>query len=1044
MPSKSPNMRKFFILCVLVTCIISVHGQHTSDPAAQSWVDSIFKTLSGDEKIAQLMVIRMSAIDQANHRIVFYDKEVEEAVKKYNVGGICLFQGGPVTQAGYINYFQRLTRTPILFCIDAENGVGMRMDSVMGLPRQMMLGATGDPSLVYQYGRLVAAQCKRIGIQVNYAPVVDINNNPDNPVINDRSFGEDKFKVAELGVQYMKGMQDMGVMACAKHFPGHGDVSVDSHLDLPVINKSKKQLDSLELYPFLELFKAGVGSVMIAHLYIPAIDNTPNRATSLSGKTVTKLLRKQLHYQGISFTDALEMKGVAKFYPDGEASVQSLVAGNDMLCLPGDVSLSIAKINEAIKQKKIKWKDIDARVKRVLYAKYTYGLADRKPVDTLHLTEDLNEGVKDMRRQVAENALTLLRSEDPTVFPLLSGGAASLSGRASAGPAATGDPSAIAGNARSTDPSAAGRSGKKRKIAYIGMGLTEDNEFSRRMRSDYKAQVYYFDYSLDSVKAAAALELLSNRYDVLVIGLHNFARFPAHDFAISPSVLWLLRQLQQKNSAITLVFGNPYAAKYSCDAKNLVVCYEDDEITQGVAADFLNGKFAAKGKLPVSVCDEWKAGAGITGAERVLRPVVPASVGLKAERLQKIDSICKEAIARQATPGCVVLVAKDGKIAYEKAFGYLSYDKTEPVYKETLYDMASCTKICATTMGVMKLYDEGKLDLQKTVGDYLPWVRGSNKASLRIWDVLLHQAGLKAFIPFYKETIDSSKEGLPLPGIYTAKPDSLHGIRVGENLYLRNDWEDTLYKRILQSELGPRDKYVYSDNDFIFMGKIVEAISGMSLDEYVKKTYYDPLGMSTAGFRPRERFPLGRIAPTAQEPNFRRQLIRGDVHDPGSAMFGGVAGHAGLFSDAYDLAVLEQMLLNGGSLNGETFLKKETIDYFSAYHSDISRRGLGFDKPEKDNAHRKEPYPCLSASPQTFGHTGFTGTCVWVDPKYNLIFIFLSNRVNPKEDNGKLSSLSIRGRIQETIYQAMGVDEGTRVPAGHLKKAKKKRHTSRA
>jgi len=1021
-------MRKFFILCVLVTCIITVHGQHTSDPAAQSWVDSIFKTLSGDEKIAQLMVIRMSGIDQAGHRILFYDKEVDEAVKKYNVGGICLFQGGPLTQAGYINYFQGIARTPILFCIDAENGVGMRMDSVMGLPRQMMLGATGDPSLVYQYGRLVATQCKRVGIQVNYAPVVDINNNPDNPVINDRSFGEDKFKVAELGVQYMKGMQDMGVMACAKHFPGHGDVSVDSHLDLPIINKSLKQLDSLELYPFQELFKAGVGSVMIAHLYIPAIDNTPNQATSLSNKTVTRLLRKQLHYQGISFTDALEMKGVAKFYPDGDASVQSLVAGNDMLCLPGDVALSITKIMQAIKQKKLKWKDIDARVKRVLYAKYAYGLADRKPVDTAHLTEDLNEGVKDMRRQVAENALTLLRNEDPTVFPLLSGGAA------------MGDPTASSGHAGGPSFSTP-RAGKKRKIAYIGMGLTEDNEFSRRMRSDYNAQVYYFDYSLDSVKAAAALELLSNRYDAVVIGLHNFARFPAHDFAISPSVLRLLRQLQQKNRAITLIFGNPYAAKYSCDAKNLVVCYEDDEITQGVAADFLNGKFAAKGRLPVSVCDEWKAGAGIIGAGRTLLSVVPASVGLKAERLQKIDSICQEAIARQATPGCVVLVAKGGKIAYEKAFGYLSYDKTEPVYKESLYDMASCTKICATTMGVMKLYDEGRLDLQKTLGDYLPWVRGSNKASLKIWDVLLHQAGLKAFIPFYKETIDSNKEGLPLPGIYTAKPDSLHGIRVAEDLYLRSDWEDTLYKRILQSELGPKDKYVYSDNDFIFMGKIVEAISGMSLDEYVKKTFYDPLGMSATGFRPRERFPLGRIAPTAQEPNFRRQLIRGDVHDPGAAMFGGVAGHAGLFSDAYDLAVLEQMLLNGGSLNGETFLKKSTIDYFSAYHSDISRRGLGFDKPEKDNAHRKEAYPCLSASPQTFGHTGFTGTCVWVDPKYDLIFIFLSNRVNPEENNPRLGRLNIRGRIQETIYQAMGVDEGAPLAErpSPSKKGKKKR-----
>ena len=1006
-------MRKSFLLLFLVTNFICSYAQQAANPveaatvarpgiSADAWVDSVFRTLSPDEKIAQLMVIRLSAIDPSTHRAIFYDKEVEEAVKKYNVGGICLFQGDPLTQASHINYYQGLARTPILFCIDAENGLGMRMDSVEGLPRQMMLGATGDPSLIYQYGHLVGAQCKRIGIQVNYAPVVDINNNPDNPVINDRSFGENKLKVAEFGVQYMKGMQDEGVMACAKHFPGHGDVAVDSHLDLPVIGKDKKQLDSLELYPFRALFDAGVGSVMIAHLYIPAIDNTPNRATSLSYNNVTKLLRKQLHYTGISFTDALEMKGVSKYYPDGEASVQSLVAGNDMLCLPGDVALSLQKINAAIKDKKIRWKDIDARVKKVLRAKYIYGLASWRPVNTDHLTADLNQGVREMRRQVAENALTLVRNAEPGVFPV--------------------------------------RSGQKKKIAYIGMGLTDDNAFSRRMRADYNAHVYFFDYNLDSAKAAAALELLSNRYETLVIGLHNYARFPARNFSISQPAAWLLQALQQKERTITMAFGNPYALKNSCDAKVLLACYEDDSTTQEVAADLLNGKFAAKGHLPVSVCTEFKAGTGIVGPERLLPAVDPSLVGMDAARLHKIDAICEEAIAKQAAPGCVVLVARHGKIAYEKAFGYMTYDKKEPVYKETIYDMASCTKICATTMGVMKLYDEGRLDLQKTLGDYLPWVRDSNKESLRIWDILLHQAGLVAFIPFYKETIDSSKEGLPLPGIYAAKPDNMHGVRVAENLYLRNDWEDTLYKRILQSNVGPKDKYIYSDNDFIFMGKIVEAISGMPLNEYVKKTYYEPLGMSSAGFLPRERFPLGRIAPTAEEPIFRRQMIRGDVHDPGAAMFGGVAGHAGLFSDAYDLALLEQLLLDGGKINGTTYLKPSTIDFFTGYHSEISRRGLGFDKPEKDNAHRKEPYPCLSASPQTFGHTGFTGTCVWVDPKYDLIFVFLSNRVNPIENNPRLGALSIRGRIQETVYQAMGVDEGVST-APAVKKGKKKRHS---
>jgi beta-N-acetylhexosaminidase len=971
-----------FLLLILIS--ISSSAQFRSNLSANKWVDSVFNSLNEDQKIAQLIVVRLSAIDLATRKVTFYDKEVEDAVRKFNIGGICLFQGGPITQANFINYFQGIAKTPIMICIDAENGVGMRMDSVTGLPRQMMLGAVQNSELIYQYGKLVGDQCKRIGITVNYAPVVDINNNPDNPVINDRSFGEDKYKVAEYGLEYMKGLQDEGVMACAKHFPGHGDVSVDSHFDLPVINRSIKQLDTLELYPFKKLFSAGVGSVMIAHLYIPDIENTPNVATSISKNNVTKLLRKKLKYNGISFTDALEMKGVAKYFPDGEAAVQALIAGNDMLCLPGNVDTVVMKIKQAIADKKIKWKEINAHIKKVLYAKYQYGLANHSPVNITHLTEDLNAGVKDMRKEVAENAITLLQNEDASIFPL--------------------------------------HAAPKKKIAYVGIGLNNDNEFARRMRTDYNAHVYYFDYSLDTLKALATLELLKHRYDAIVIGLHNYNRFPANNFGVSSTAIWLIKQLQHQNKTATVVFGNPYIIKNFCDAKTLIACYEDDETTQDVAADLLNGKFSAKGKLPVTVCANFKFGSGIINAGGLLSTVPAASLGFNTQKLQVVDSICKAAIAKEAFPGCVVLVAKDGKIVYDRSFGYLTYEKKELVYPETIYDLASVTKICATTISVMKLYDEGKLDIQKTLGDYLPWVRGTNKGALKIWDVLLHQAGLKAFIPFYKETIDSLHNGIPLPTIYAWKQDSAHHVRVAENLYMRNDWLDTIYSRILLSDVEAKRKYIYSDNDFIFMGKIVEAITGMTLDQYVKKTFYDPLYMSTTGFKPRNSFPLDRIAPTENETIFRKQLIRGDVHDPGSAMFGGVAGHAGLFSDAYDLAVLEQMLLNGGEIDGKRFLKKETIDYFTAYHSDISRRGLGFDKPDKNNATLKEPYPCISASPETFGHTGFTGTCVWVDPKYDLIFIFLSNRVNPTSENGKISSLSVRGGIMEAIYKAMGID----------------------
>ena len=383
------------------------------------WADSVYNTLSNDERIGQLMVVRLSTMDGKTKKVTFYEKEVDSLIQQYNIGGICVFQGSPVKQAEIINKLQAKAKTPVLMCIDAEWGVGMRMiDSVLPLPRQMMLGAMQDETVVYQYGRLVGEQCKRIGLQVNYAPVVDVNNNPNNPVINDRSFGEDKYKVARYGIAYMRGMQDVGVMACAKHFPGHGDVDVDSHYDLPVINKSVAQLDSLELYPFRQIFNAGIGSVMVAHLFIPSIDDTKNRATSLSPANVNGLMRNTLGYQGLTFTDALEMQGVKKFFPNGEASVLSLIAGNDMLCLPGDVPEAIAKIKEAIAAKRLTWADIELHCKKVLQSKFDYGLGDYTPINLHNLTEDLNAGVPAMRKLVAENAITLALKKDDRFFPL--------------------------------------------------------------------------------------------------------------------------------------------------------------------------------------------------------------------------------------------------------------------------------------------------------------------------------------------------------------------------------------------------------------------------------------------------------------------------------------------------------------------------------------------------------------------------------------------------------------------------------------------------
>lgn len=968
---------KSFCISLLLLCGVTVFAQKRSNLTADQWVDSVFKTLSKDEKIAQMFIVRSSAPAQTGSPYAtFLDSAVIDAITKYNVGGICLFQGGPQQQAQRINMFQQMAKTPILVTIDAEWGLGMRMDSVRPLPRPMMLGAVKDPSIAYEYGRVLGQQCQRMGIQVNYAPVMDVNNNPDNPVINDRSIGQDKYKVASFGIQMMRGMMDMNIMTSAKHFPGHGDVAVDSHYDLPIINKSKAELDSLELYPFREAIKAGIPSVMAAHLSVPAIDNTANRPTSISYKNITTLLRKEMGFTGLTFTDALEMKGVTKFFPGGEVSLQAVLAGHDLLCLPADIPGSLELIKKAIKKRKLKWADIDNRVKRILYAKYQYGLANLVPVNPFHLTEDLNKEITRTTRLIAENAITLLRNDQKSLFPLTRG----------------------------------------KKVAYLGIGLTKDNEFARQLRNDYDAHVYYFDYKQSEEKAVLLAEYLKQQYDVVVVGLHAYNRRPANNFMISAPALSLLKKVQEMPS-ISFVFGNPYAVKNLCDAKTLIACYEDDVVTQAVAADMLYGRVTPKGQLPVTVCPEFPYGHGLF-AKGPLPEVPAANLGFNIPKLLLIDSIVNDAIAQKAIPGAVVLVAKDGKVAYEKAYGYLSYDSTEAVYPETIYDLASVTKIMATTVSVMKLYEEDKIDLQKTLGDYLPLMRGTNKEAIKLWDVILHQAGLKAWIPFYRETVDTALSNTPIFKYYSYRSDSMHRIRVAENMYLRNDWVDTMYVRIAKSDVAPVGKYLYSDNDFILLGMIVEAVSGKTLDQYVRENFYDKLQMNSTGFKPRERFALNYIAPTEREPGFRQQQLHGDVHDPGAAMFGGVAGHAGLFSNAYDLSVLGEVLLNDGMLNGQRFFKKETIEYFTNYQSD-SRRGLGFDKPEKDNATRKEPYPSISASLRTFGHTGFTGTCIWMDPEKHLMFIMLSNRVVNNGDANRFLKMSVRPKVMEVVYEAL-------------------------
>lgn len=559
---------QLIICCLLFSCGIQAQSFYQSSPEAVHWVDSTFKKLTKTQRIAQLMVVRLS--EKTATGVAFYDDKVENDIKKYNIGSVCLFQGSPVQQATFINRFQSIAKTPLLFCIDDETGLGMRLDSVSKFPDQITIGAANDTLLPYKIGVAIGKQCRRIGIQVSYAPVVDINNNANNPVINFRSLGQDKYKVASYGIQLMRGIQNENVMACAKHFPGHGDVAVDSHLDLPVINKSMAQLDSLELYPFRQMFAAGVGSVMIAHLSIPAIDSTPHLPTSLSQENVTGLLRNQLHYSGISFTDALEMKGVAKYYPQGAAAVQSLIAGNDMLCLPGDVEDCIKQIKEAIRKKQLDWSRIDSSVKKVLLAKYNTGLNEKQSVTLSNLTTNLNTDVASLRKQVAQKAITLLQLENKELLPL----------------------------------------SMNKKIAFVGFGITENNAFADSLKSHYNADVYYVSYKDSTSKKRSVLSALKN-YDAVVIGIHQLTKYPSNNFGLSKTAVDLMNDLQTNNKTITFLFGNPYAVKNMCSANNLLACYEDDTIFQQTAFDALKGILEPQGTLPVTVCEKYPFGSGM-------------------------------------------------------------------------------------------------------------------------------------------------------------------------------------------------------------------------------------------------------------------------------------------------------------------------------------------------------------------------------------------------------------------------------------------------
>lgn len=1009
--------------------------------AKQKWVDSVYATLSLDQKIGQVLMPR------GNTGPIYDTARLNSIVRDYHVGGFVFFAGYPTNQARLVNKLQAMSKVPLFIGMDLEWGLNMRLDSTVRYPYQMTLGAMqGNDALIEKMGFQIAQQCKRMGVHINYAPVVDVNNNPNNPVINFRSFGEDRDLVTQKALAYMRGLQKGGVITSAKHFPGHGDTGTDSHYDLPILSHSRSRLDSLELFPYRELIQKGLQGIMVGHLNIPSLDTTASLASTLSKPIVKGLLRDELKFEGLVFTDAMDMKGATKMFPEGTANVKAILAGNDILETFVDVPSAFNAIKKALSTGELSEEDLNFRVKKILNAKAWAGLDQYQPIAIENLIEDLNPIHSEvLNKQLAEKTATVLKNTD-NLIPL--------------------------------------RNLQQLKVATLAIGKanygsTFPTEFQKMAQNYMEMDHFYIDEtSADSAISNTQAKL--NAYDLVLLGIHGTSIRPANNYSIKAPIKILVdRFISPKTVVVHL--GNAFTlTKFDSlqKAAALITMYQDGIAQQEVAAQLIFGGLPASGKFPVTLNAKYVRGMGISTPTlaRLQYNVLPEAVGLQGTYLNKqVDSLAKLAIQIKGAPGVVVLIAKEGKVIYHKAFGSQTYESSIPLRKSDIFDLASITKISTSIPALMKWEDEGKFSLQEGMGALIPELKTSNKANVKYIDVLTHQARLRAWIPFWQEYVDSTdmifhskkfNERFAKKDLKTSvvekfitktqgedrvkalikqqykmlwdscvdiksevtrwKPKTIsyqyseeYPIKITDHLWGHSSLSSQLFAAIKNSPLREKKEYVYSDLSYYYLPRVSPRMSGKEWTEFLSDTFYKPLGASTLVYQADKHFPMDRIVPTEYDSLFRKTLIHGKVHDEGAALLDGISGHAGLFGNANDLAKLMQMYLQRGYYGGQQFIKEETMRTWSSYPFSIdenSRRGIGFDKPD-----RKKPgiSAAASASAESFGHSGFTGTYTWIDPAHDLVYVFLSNRVYPTRNNSKISDMNIRTGINEVIYQAI-------------------------
>ncbi len=943
----------------------------------EKWVNQKLANLDLEQKIAQLFMIAAYSNRNESHY-----KEIDNFITKYKIGGLIFFQGTPTKQAELTNRYQAKANIPLLIAMDAEWGLGMRLKKTISYPRQMVLGAMNDSLAVYDLGKEVARQCLRLGVHVNFAPVIDVNSNPKNPVIGTRSFGENKYRVAKNGIAYTNGMQDGGIIATAKHFPGHGDTDSDSHYTLPQLTHDKNRLSDIELYPFKRLFADSVLSVMVAHLNVPAYDSTENIPTTLSKNVVTDLLKEELGFDGLIFTDAMNMKGLSSNFTPDEGNVQAILAGNDVLLYPASIPKGIALIKKAVKEGKISESEIEQRVKKVLRAKYMVGLNNFKPIVLKGLEADLNNAKANiLNEKLHQKAVTIVKNKD-NLIPF-------------------------------------------QKLDTLSFGSVvinekEGNEF-QKMLSNYAPFDHIAIPKVASSAFATAKRKLANK-KVIIVGVFGVNQFSvSKTFGISKLTQKFVEELQNLGKKVIVVdFGHAYSLEKFENQNYLVAAYVKNKMMQKAVPQVLFGAVRTQARVPVSAGSKIKEGDGFTtqSLQRLKYSDYPEGTGMNSEYLKKrIDWLADEAIKYKATPGCQVVIVKDSTVIFQKSYGHFKYDRKQKVKNESIYDLASLTKVLATVPAMMKLVNEKKIDLDVPISTYLKELDSTEQGKVTARQILMHRGGYTSNMPGWFETFSEEKN---YTKFYRNRCSEEYCEEITSNLYAKAGIKDSMWHWIIDSPMRRKNanglySYRYSDKGFYMLNQLVGRILGSSLDYIVENNFYNSLGLSTASYHPLYQHSSEQIVPSSVDNLFRKNEVHGTVHDYSAAILGGVSGHAGVFANANDVAILMQTFLQGGSYGGVQYFDENIVKEFTKRQINGGRRGLGFDKSVKGN---KIP-ATIYASENTFGHTGFTGTAMWADADKGIVFVFLSNRTYPDETNKKLIRKGTRTRMLEVVFQSI-------------------------